>query len=398
MACSGGGQEVDNSSDLVQTLLGQLKLQRPGAWMAATNSKGVLIPKCLLTVCKQEGVLHASSESSDREVLLQGLRGLLDARISTTRSPASDAAAHRRLLDEEDLSRQFRQLCREDECLSYQNWLDWEWLASRTGASNTAQISLEGARSLWLRIVGQSNDANEADFFQLARAVQEECGLATKIQSFMRGSTGRRKAQSQAEQASRDHDTSCLGNAVKLAPYNPTPACAIAQALEALHVQAGDLVYDLGCGDGRLLLGAARRGAKAVGIEYDARFAQKAQRAAQEAGLEELVTVICADALSTNLKPATKIFVYLVPDGLRKIEPALAAACRRGVPIASYLFSLSGWSPHDMLSATTRSSECKVWVYKDSTALPVQGQVQPAAPLECDVPAGAEMCKRVKTM
>ena len=151
---------------------------------------------------------------------------------------------------------------------------------------------------------------------------------------------------------------------------SPSVQGAIHQALEALHVGHNDLLYDLGCGDGRLLLAAAQRGAKALGVEYDTRFVEKALAKIEEFGVSHLAKVICGDAFETDLTPASKIFVYLVPDGLRKIEPSLCAAMKRGTPIASYMFSIPGWSADDVLTAETRAAECKVWIYQSPKCLP----------------------------
>merc|ERR1712098_338955 len=72
------------------------------------------------------------------------------------------------------------------------------------------------------------------------------------------------------------------------------------------------------------------------------------------------------DAYLVDLMPATKIFVYLVPAGLQRMAPALDKALRRGVPIASYTFSLPGWEPVQTFTPEDRSSDCKVRLYRCS--------------------------------
>ena len=357
------GYQDERSNE--QLLLDSLRIRNPRAWMAVTNNQGTLMPRSLLKLCKNQAVQLGSQ---DAEHLLQGL---LDAEPQQSDNPDGTSKPFSPT-DSESLKTQFAQLCRQfasgKQCLTYEEWLNWDELDGCRGAGGS--ISTEAARSLWLRWVGDGNSANETDFVRLAQVMRQECGLATTIQSFIRGSVGRRTARHHADACHKQ--STCL-EAVKLAPYNPTPDCAIKQVLDTLEVQSGDTLFDLGCGDGRMLLAAARRGARAVGVEYDTRFAEKASRAIREAKLESLAKVICGDAQTANLSEATKIFVYLVPDGLRRMNAALSDASQRGVPIASYLFSLPGWSPHAVLTAETRGAECKVWIYRDSAALPILG-------------------------
>ena len=351
-------------------LMVQLKAKHPRAWMTVTNREGVLVPKCLKKLCEKEGL----PVEQDTESLLQALLDLpsLGGGSAKPQGKAVDSG-------EDFLRQQFRKLCisldiaSEPLQLSLCQWLSWDWLAARTGPSGI--ITSDASSELWRRVVGCCDYAGEEEFVALGRALQEECGFATTIQSFLRGCSDRQKAHSEA-QAQQTSDR-C---GIKLAPYNPTPDCAICQALDAFCVKPDDVLYDLGCGDGRLLIAAAQLGARAVGVEYDPRFAEKAKLAVQDAGLSELATVICGDAFAADLTPASKIFVYLVPDGLRRMQPALTAAIKRGVPIASYTFSMPGWTAHEVLTAETRSTECKVWVYRNDTCLPSNCESAPQSP------------------
>ena len=136
-------------------------------------------------------------------------------------------------------------------------------------------------------------------------------------------------------------DTPKLMSDNKLAPFNPTADEAIATALDLAEVASDDVVYDIGCGDGRTLVAAAARAARCVGIEYDPVFSARAEAKAAAAGLSDRITIITGDALVvTDLSEATVVFVYLVPDGLRKMLPLLTEALDRGVRIVSNIFSL----------------------------------------------------------
>jgi precorrin-6B methylase 2 len=153
----------------------------------------------------------------------------------------------------------------------------------------------------------------------------------------------------------------------KLAPFNPTADDAIALALSLAAVSPGDVVYDLGCGDGRVGAAAARAGASAaVGVEYDAEFvARAAARAAGEApAVSSAITILHGDAAAVDLAPATVVFAYLVPAGLAAVEPALRAAARRGARVVTNMFSLKGWEEAGMLRAKrTTGAGLPVYLY-----------------------------------
>ena len=137
-----------------------------------------------------------------------------------------------------------------------------------------------------------------------------------------------------------------------LAPFNPTSADAIERALALAAVEDGDVVYDVGCGDGRVLeaVCAAQPAARCVGVELDAALAARAR--ARLEPYADRATVLCCDAmgqLDALVGEATVVFLYLVPDGLRVLAPALArlAASGRRVRVVCNMFSLAklGWEP-----------------------------------------------------
>ena len=130
-----------------------------------------------------------------------------------------------------------------------------------------------------------------------------------------------------------------------LAPFNPSMPDVVTSAVELLALQAGDVLYELGCGDGRVMIAAAQAtaGLRCVGVEYDKTFYDRAQKAIDEGGLGEMVEARHGDALEVPLDDATAVFVYLVPKGLKLVAPALKEVLRRpGTRIVSYLFSVPG--------------------------------------------------------
>jgi|TARA_B110000208_G_scaffold53954_2_gene70791 predicted TPR repeat methyltransferase len=133
----------------------------------------------------------------------------------------------------------------------------------------------------------------------------------------------------------------------KLAPFNPVCEECLNVAVELFDFSDGDVLFDLGCGDGRSLVACALdcRSLRCVGVECDERLALRARARAAEAGVADRVTIVLGDACTADLSSATKIFVYLVPDGLKVMQPVLTAALDRGVTIVSYMFSLPDETP-----------------------------------------------------
>ena len=219
------------------------------------------------------------------------------------------------------------------------------WCASKGSlvgpAGSAAVLTPLAARQLWDSLAGGEDWLDARRLRVIDATLARDVKRATAFQSLLRGRKDRARAAKPTPSAARN----------ELAPFNPTPPSAVDVALDMLGVGAGDVLYDLGCGDGRLVVAAAARGARAVGVELDAKFADKARAAVDAAGAGDLATVICGDALAADLADATKIFVYLVPSGLRTIEPTLAAARDRGVAVVAYTFAVPGWTHDDKRTA-----------------------------------------------
>lgn len=129
-----------------------------------------------------------------------------------------------------------------------------------------------------------------------------------------------------------------------LAPWCPSPPEVIAGMLDLAELWPEDVVYDLGCGDGRIVFEAARRGARAVGIDIDARFIAEceAQRAAG-AGMDR-ATFQCADVMAADLSEATVVTCYLVRSSMTALKQKFNTL-RSGARIISHAFLIEGWPP-----------------------------------------------------
>jgi len=129
-------------------------------------------------------------------------------------------------------------------------------------------------------------------------------------------------------------------------PYVPTPKKVVNRMLEMAEVDSSDLVYDLGSGDGRIVIQAAKRyGARGVGIEIDPDLVRKARQNAKEAGVSDLVEFRQADLFETDFSKATVVTMYLLPSVNKKLRPQLFEQLKPGTPIVSHDFDMGAWEP-----------------------------------------------------
>lgn len=129
-----------------------------------------------------------------------------------------------------------------------------------------------------------------------------------------------------------------------LAPFVPSPEVVVMRMLQIAEVGPGDTVYDLGCGDGRILIMAAQKfGAKAVGVELDEEIYKKTAQRVKELGLQDKVTVIHADAMKVDLSLATVVTLYLLPSSNDKLKPNLEKYLKKGARVVSHDFEMAGW-------------------------------------------------------
>ena len=124
-----------------------------------------------------------------------------------------------------------------------------------------------------------------------------------------------------------------------LAPYVATPHDIAAHMVELADVQASDCVYDLGCGDGRLLIAAAQlRGARGLGVDIEPYWIEQAQANALQAGVSDQAQFEQRDALELDLTPASVVFLYLVHWSTQRIMQQLLAQCAPGTRVVSHSF------------------------------------------------------------
>ena len=145
-------------------------------------------------------------------------------------------------------------------------------------------------------------------------------------------------------------------------PFVPTPNDVVAGMLRLANVKSGDVVYDLGCGDGRIVIAAARRakGVRAVGIDIDPRRIADAEENARKAGVADRTRFIREDLFKADLREATVVTLYLLPSLNVRLRPKLLAELSPGTRIVSHGFDMGDWKPVRAERAGT--SDIYLWI------------------------------------
>lgn len=128
-------------------------------------------------------------------------------------------------------------------------------------------------------------------------------------------------------------------------PYVPTPAAMVDAMLDMADVGAGDYLIDLGSGDGRIVIAAARRGAQGLGVDIDPARVAEAVNAARFAGVEGQAVFRRQDLFETPIREASVIAIYLLPDVNLRLRPRLLTELRPGTRIVSHAFAMGDWRP-----------------------------------------------------
>ena len=133
-------------------------------------------------------------------------------------------------------------------------------------------------------------------------------------------------------------------DAADLAPFVPTPQPVVERMLEVAAVGRDDVVYDIGCGDGRMVITAAKKyRARGVGIDIDGTLIDECRAGAKREGVEGLVRFLHMDATKARLTEAKVLALYLLPESLETLEPLFDRDLAAGVRIVSHNYEIPGW-------------------------------------------------------
>ena len=149
-----------------------------------------------------------------------------------------------------------------------------------------------------------------------------------------------------------------------LAPYVPTPPDIVDRMLNLAQVTKNDVVYDLGCGDGRIVIAAAKQyGARGVGVDIDPKRIEESIANAKAAGVERLVEFRLQDAMNVDVSRATVVTLYLLSSSNAKLRPILTRQLRPGARIVTHAFSMGPSWPADKIDQFTSADGNETTLY-----------------------------------
>jgi len=159
-----------------------------------------------------------------------------------------------------------------------------------------------------------------------------------------------------------------LFGVVDLAPFVPTPMVVVEKMLELGEIDKDDVLYDLGCGDGRIVITAAKKfGTRGVGIDIDPQRIEESVRAAKEAGVEAIVEFRLQDVMKADIREATAVTLYLLPESNSLLRPLLEDQLKPGTPVVSHNYSIPGWEEKEVSYVTLQDGtgqEHTIFVYR----------------------------------
>lgn len=158
--------------------------------------------------------------------------------------------------------------------------------------------------------------------------------------------------------------TACVRVPGQQVPDVRTPLVVVNEMLRLADVTADDVVFDLGSGDGRVLIAAVRdRGARGVGLEIDPALVAQSTERARRLGLADRLTFRQQDLFEVDLAPATVVTLYLSPDLNRRLRPKLLSELRPGARIVSHSFDMGDWAPTRTLQVSSNEGSHTLYLW-----------------------------------
>lgn len=136
-----------------------------------------------------------------------------------------------------------------------------------------------------------------------------------------------------------------LFDSKKIVPFVPSPQEIVDKMIELAAVKKGDVVFDMGSGDGRIVIAAAKKGVKAVGFEIDGDLVKESRENIRNSGVQDLAEIRQQDILTVDFSPASVVTMYLLPDVNLKLRPNLLKQLKPGSRVVSHSFDMADWKP-----------------------------------------------------
>jgi len=147
-------------------------------------------------------------------------------------------------------------------------------------------------------------------------------------------------------------------------PFFPTPMPVVTEMLRVANVSAEDMVYDLGSGDGRIVIAAARDfGARGVGIDIDPQRVWEATHNARKAGVADRVRFLQGDIFKADIREATVVTLYLLPSVNFQLRPKLLRELRVGTRVVSHNYDMADWKPEKTITVTVSGSQHTIYYW-----------------------------------
>ena len=178
--------------------------------------------------------------------------------------------------------------------------------------------------------------------------------LAVIVSGFAIAAAGCEQWSAPSEPAARAPDVA----------YEPTPHHIVAEMLKLAQVGPNDVVYDLGCGDGRIVIAAVKeRGARAVCVDIDPRRIRESRANAHRADASERIAFLTQDLFDTDIAEATVVTLFLWPSVNEKLRPKLLRELKPGTRVVSYVHSMGDWRPQEARNVESDRGPRKLFLW-----------------------------------
>jgi SAM-dependent methyltransferase len=147
-------------------------------------------------------------------------------------------------------------------------------------------------------------------------------------------------------------------------PYEPTPQHVVAEMLKLANVGPADIVYDLGCGDGRIVIAAVKTfGARGVCVDIDPQRIRESRANAEQAGVAPRIRFLTEDLFDTDIGDATVVTLFLYPDVNLELRPKLWRDLRPGTRVVSYVHSMGDWAAQETRTVQASRGPRKIYLW-----------------------------------